>query len=42
MDNILEIRDISTEFAVGKEKIRIVKNVSFDVKKGKILAIVGE
>ena len=42
MENILEIRDISTEFAVGKEKIKIVKNVSFDVKKGKILAIVGE
>lgn len=42
MENILEVRNISTEFKVGKNNIKIVKNVSFDVKKGKILAIVGE
>lgn len=42
MENILKVRNISTEFKVGKNKVKIVKNVSLDVKKGQILAIVGE
>ena len=42
MGNILEVKNISTEFKVGKNNIRIVKNVSINVKEGKILAIVGE
>lgn len=42
MENLLEARNISTQFKVGKDLINIVKDVSFDVKKGKILSIVGE
>ncbi|MDO5047544.1 MAG: ABC transporter ATP-binding protein [Anaerococcus sp.] len=42
MENIIELRNLSTEFKVGKNTIRIVKNVSLDVKKGQILSIVGE
>lgn len=42
MENLLEARNICTEFKVGKDSIKIVKDVSFDVKKGKILSIVGE
>ena len=42
MENLLEARNICTQFKVGKDSINIVKDVSFDVKKGKILSIVGE
>lgn len=42
MENILEARNINTKFTVGKDSINIVKDVSFNVKKGKILSIVGE
>ncbi|EHL19866.1 hypothetical protein HMPREF9628_01199 [Peptoanaerobacter stomatis] len=42
MENLLEARNLCTEFKVGKDSIKIVKDVSFDVKKGKILSIVGE
>ena len=42
MENIIKLRNLSTEFKVGKRYNRIVKNVSLDVKKGQILSIVGE
>lgn len=42
MENIIELRNLSTEFKVGRKQIKIVKNVSLDVKKGQILSIVGE
>ena len=42
MDNIIKLRNLSTEFKVGKRYNRIVKNVSLDVKRGQILSIVGE
>ena len=42
MENIIKLRNLSTEFKVGKKYNRIVKNVSLDVKKGQILSIVGE
>lgn len=41
-ENIIEVRNLSTEFKVGKNKIKIVKDVSLNIKKGKILSIVGE
>ena len=41
-DNIIEVRNLSTEFKVGKNNNKIVKNVSLDIKKGQILSIVGE
>ena len=31
MENILEVRNLSTEFKVGKKYNRIVKNVSIDI-----------
>lgn len=39
---ILEVRNLSTSFVSDGREVRIVKNVSFDVKRGKTLAIVGE
>lgn len=42
MEDILQVKNLSTEFKVGKKQIKIVKNVSLNIKKGKILAIVGE
>ncbi len=39
---ILEVRNLRTNFRVGNEDIRIVKGVSFSVRKGETLAIVGE
>ncbi len=42
MENVIKLRNLSTEFKVGKKYIKIVKNVSLDVKRGKILSIVGE
>lgn len=39
---ILKIRNLSTSFLSDNKEIHIVKNVSFDVKRGKTLAIVGE
>lgn len=35
MENLLEARNLCTEFKVGKDSIKIVKDVSFDVKKAK-------
>lgn len=45
MDNkeiILDVRKLNTTFISDKKKIRIVKDVSFQVKRGKTLAVVGE
>lgn len=39
---ILKVRNLSTSFVSDNKEIKIVKNVSFDVKRGKTLAIVGE
>lgn len=39
---ILKVDNLHTEFTVGSESTKIVKGVSFDVYKGKTLAIVGE
>lgn len=41
-ENIIEVRNLSTEFKVGKNNIKIVKDVSLDIKRGQILSIVGE
>lgn len=39
---ILKVDNLHTEFKVGNDSTKIVKGVSFDVYKGKTLAIVGE
>ena len=45
MDNqkiILNVENLNTTFISDKKEIKIVKNVSFQVKRGKALAVVGE
>ncbi|MCD8055016.1 MAG: ABC transporter ATP-binding protein [Lachnospiraceae bacterium] len=45
MDNreiILDVKNLNTSFVSEKKKTRIVKNVSFQVKRGTTLAVVGE
>lgn len=39
---ILRVRQLTTRLQVGKESFPIVQNMSFDLHKGKTLAIVGE
>src|SRR5690625_3870523 len=40
--SILEVKNLSTSFIDGKETVQILKNVYFNVARGKLLAIVGE
>ncbi len=40
--NILEVKDLSVSFLAAKGEIEAVKNVTFDLRKGEILAIAGE
>ena len=45
MDNrevILNVEKLNTTFVSDKKKTRIVKDVSFQLKRGKTLAVVGE
>ncbi|MBZ7926285.1 ABC transporter ATP-binding protein [Ensifer adhaerens] len=42
MDNLLEIKDLSVNFRTSHGRMKALRNVSFGVKKGKILGIVGE
>ena len=39
---ILNVENLNTTFVSDQKKIRIVKNVSFQLKRGKALAVVGE
>lgn len=39
---ILNVENLNTTFVSDKKEIKIVKNVSFQVKRGKTLAVVGE
>ena len=41
-DYILQIKDLKTEFTVGKRVVHAVNGVSFDVERSKTLCIVGE
>ena len=45
MDNkeiILDVQNLCTTFMVDRKEVRIVKNVSFQLKRGHALAVVGE
>ena len=41
-DVILNVENLNTTFVSDQKKIRIVKNVSFQLKRGTALAVVGE
>ena len=42
MENLLEVRHLSTQFATGAGIVRAVDDVSWDVKPGETAALVGE
>jgi ABC-type dipeptide/oligopeptide/nickel transport system ATPase component len=42
VDNVLEIRDLAVEFATETGKTTALRNISFDVARGKVTAVVGE
>lgn len=39
---VLAIRDLSVSFGIGGSRVQAIKDVSFDVYRGEILAVVGE
>ncbi len=41
-DILLSIRDLSVDFATKEGPVRAVKNISFDIPKGKTVGLVGE
>ena len=41
-DTVLDVRNLSTQFRTQAGVIKAVDNVSFNVKEGEVLAIVGE
>ena len=42
MEPLLSVRDLSVTFRSNRKTVNAVKNLSFDVGKGEIVAIVGE
>lgn len=41
-DYILQVKDLKTDFKVGRRVVHAVNGVTFDVQRGKTLCIVGE
>ncbi len=41
-DKVLTVRDLSVTFGGGQGAVEAVKRVSFDIRKGETLALVGE
>lgn len=41
MSNIIEITNINKSYNVGSEKLHILKDVSFNVKKGEFISVLG-
>jgi len=39
---ILQVKDLSVDFKIGRKPFRAVNNVSFDIQKGETFSIVGE
>jgi lipoprotein-releasing system ATP-binding protein len=42
MSNAIQVKDLNKSFHQGKEDIHVIKNLSFDVKEGEIIALMGE
>lgn len=42
MDNILEVQNLSVQFAAAAGTVQAVRDVSFSLREGEVLAIVGE
>lgn len=42
MENLLEVRNLSVSFQTDAGEVKAVRDVSFSLKKGEVLAIVGE
>ena len=42
MDKILKVKNLEVNFITNYGEIKAVRNVSFDLNKGEVLAIVGE
>ena len=41
MNNVLEIKNLSKTYYTKNEKILAIDNISFNIKKGEFIAIVG-
>ena len=41
-DNVLEVRDLVTYFFLRRGVVKAVDGVSFDLKRGEVLGLVGE
>lgn len=41
-DTVLEVKELSTYFYTGNNPVKAVDNISFSIKQGEILALVGE
>ncbi|MBO5821591.1 MAG: ABC transporter ATP-binding protein, partial [Lentisphaeria bacterium] len=42
MNNLLEVKNLSVSFSSGKKQLEVVSGISFTVRPGEILALVGE
>ena len=42
INNLINVKDLSLTFATQKGKINLVEHISFSIKKGEILGVVGE
>ncbi|MDD3368439.1 MAG: ABC transporter ATP-binding protein [Lachnospiraceae bacterium] len=41
MENVIEMKDVCKGYMLGEEKVPILKNIDFKVKKGEFVAILG-
>ena len=39
---VLSVRNLQVEFATRRDRLRAIDGVSFDIKKGEVLGVVGE
>ena len=42
MEPTLTVRNLTIEYATRRGKVQAIRNVSFDVKRGEALALIGE